>query len=104
MRHWTGFTIEVKKKRKDEEFGFKDLELFHKECFGGKIKQRHVGKVWSLNCQRCGVSCTIEVAGRGTVRIIDTAIDSQERKVNAYSEEWQSWTESHTLVVQKAET
>lgn len=32
------FTIEVKKKEKDEEFGFEDLEMFHKEC-GGRIKQ-----------------------------------------------------------------
>ena len=29
------YTIKVKRKRKDEEFSFKDLEMYHCECYGG---------------------------------------------------------------------
>jgi len=33
------FTIEVKKREKDEKFSFEDLEMFHQECFGGSIEK-----------------------------------------------------------------
>ncbi len=84
------FTIEVEKKEKDEEFGFKDLEMYHKECIGGRIKQKPycINKItssnqhakdegfgflksaeedggtirnfWGLTCQRCNASIEIE--------------------------------------------
>jgi len=44
------YTIKVKKKREDEESGYRDLERFHGECFGGKLKwHRGLQHI----CQRC---------------------------------------------------
>lgn len=57
------FNIEVKKRGKDEEFGFEDLEMFHQECYGGKIKvkpefsaKRETVNEWLLQCERCKYS------------------------------------------------
>ena len=49
------FTIEVMKKDKDEKFSFRDLELFHGDRNGGKIKQVFRVGVWWFTCERCGV-------------------------------------------------
>ncbi|GAH71597.1 unnamed protein product [marine sediment metagenome] len=54
------FTIDVKEKGKNEEFSFKDLEMFHQECYGGKIKQNYEGPNWRLTCQRCGQWCAVK--------------------------------------------
>lgn len=74
------FTIEVKKKEKDEEFSFKDLEMFHQECLGGKIEQeksKDTSFPRGLTCQRCGgFEC---VDQPGVVEIILTSTDGQKR-------------------------
>jgi hypothetical protein len=48
------YTIEVKKKRKDEKFSYEDLEIFHSECYGGKLKWVGflAGNNLSLKCVR----------------------------------------------------
>lgn len=81
------FTIEVKKKEKDEEFSFEDLEMFHQECYGGKIKVDSCSPDGTggegaqlLECERCGESIRVLVSGH-TATIIKTAIDGQERKI-----------------------
>ena len=83
------FTIEVKKKGKDEEFGFKDLEMFHQECYGGKIKQsqyREREEDWMLTCQRCGQWCVISGdLEDGVPRIVKTVMDGQERKIHTFT-------------------
>ena len=102
------FTIEVKKKGKNEEFGFEDLEMFHKEC-GGQIKPKsyhvkgyhseiHKGfmvlgskeafeepvnrNLWVLTCQRCRASIEIEVEPEfEATKVIATAVDGEEREI-----------------------
>ena len=100
------FTIEVKKKEKDEEFSFKDLEMFHQECCGGKIRKKQyyhgIGRLsedklenpldindsaydnfvpgWELTCQKCGVIKLILADPQG-INIIKTAIDGEERNI-----------------------
>ena len=81
------FTIEVKKKGRDEKFDFYDLELFHQDCYKGKIKLLSCssdgtgGKgAWLLTCQRCGESRIILVQEH-TAIIIKTAVDGQERNL-----------------------
>ena len=98
------FTIEVRKKEKGEEFDFKDLEMFHQECYGGKIEAEDVElpgeyipgiqregleiekgvtlpefKV-RLYCQRCRQGILIETEKR--TGIVKTAIDGEERKIS----------------------
>lgn len=48
------FTIEVKKRGKDEEFSFKDLEMFHQECGAGKIKPKPYN-TWYTGCVGGGI-------------------------------------------------
>lgn len=104
------FIIEVKKKGKDGEFSFKDLEMFHQECYGGKIKVESLGdRDWLLTCQRCSQQCELGGKGRedGIPRIIRTAIDGQEREVSAYGEldkEWGQRAHFKFHVIQKNET
>lgn len=81
------FTIEVKKRGKDEEFSFEDLEMFHKECGGGRIMQELEDAVccpsdWTLICQRCGASIEIKAKPNfQTAKVIATAVDGEERKI-----------------------
>ena len=103
------FTIEVKKKEKNEEFTFEDLEMFHGECGGGQIKQKpyhtHESEIvctglikpyckcsyssspvvrnfWILTCQRCHISMEIEVEPEFQIlEVIATAINGQERHI-----------------------
>jgi len=75
------FTIEVGKKTKDEEFNFEDLEMFHQECRGGKIKQKlddHAGTLWAFTCQRCKDSRIMPAYN--AAEVIQTAIDGRKRK------------------------
>ncbi len=100
------FTIEVKKRGKDEKFSFEDLEMFHQECYEGGIKKSQyyqgIGgclsqKIetpleinddaydyflsgWKLTCQRCWVTKLILADVQG-LEIIKTAIDGKERKI-----------------------
>ena len=70
------FTIEVKKKGRNEEFSFMNLELFHQECYGGRIKW--IGA--ALECKRCRGN--IPFSGREEKKIVLTAIDGKERKLS----------------------
>ena len=77
------FTIEVKKKDKDEKFSFEDLELFHGDCGGGKIGQVYGSLVWWFTCERCSVKYTISTSSsegkENLAMIAATAVDGQER-------------------------
>ena len=74
------FTIEVKKKRKEEEFNHEDLEMFHGECYGGKLVWTGRGFKNLLSCERCGdSSCGMET--EDIMKIVKTAIDGEERKL-----------------------
>jgi len=87
------FTIEVEKKGKDEEFGFEDLEMSHKECNGGRVKQSvfhvEIYHCWGdgyypareLTCTRCGRTVWIREQSDASAEIITTTIDGQERKI-----------------------
>lgn len=103
-----GFTIEVKREEKDrEDLKFADLQMFHRECYGGRIKVKGVPSgVKTLVCQRCGKQCIPERGEEGVIRIIKTAIDGQERKALGLiwekdEEGEQGWVESKISVVQK---
>ncbi len=80
------FTIEVEKKGKDEEFTFKDLEMFHQECYGGRIEitRSKLGGSppagYHLTCQRCKCEKEINI-DPDAVEIVKTAIDKKERKL-----------------------
>ena len=91
------FTIEVKKRGKDEKFSFEDLEMFHQECYGGKIelesekrdeyghKVEHGVSVpeydgWNLICPRCEDKAWI-FKGEKSLMIVQTAIDGEEKKL-----------------------
>lgn len=99
------FTIEVEKKKKDQKFGFEDLEMFHKECLEGKIKIESattytigapVGEdnCWCLTCQRCGAEIEIiKKNNESIIAVIKTAIDGKERKIG-----------KEVVIVQKKET
>ena len=69
------FTIEVEKKGKDEEFTLEDLEMYHEECYGGKIEATDEDL---LSCKRCGYF--EEIDKDIALTIIKTVIDGQERK------------------------
>jgi hypothetical protein len=78
------FTIEVEKKKKDEDFSFEDLEMFHQECYGGKIKitqskLNNFPKGYNLICQRCKSEKEIEISD--VIEIIKTAVDKEEREL-----------------------
>ena len=71
------FTIEVVKQDNDSEFSFEDLEMFHKECYGGKIKQLKTQDRWTLSCARCSISISVDLEeGRDIIR---TAVDGEQR-------------------------
>ncbi len=72
------YTIKVKRKRKDGEFSFKDLEMYHCECYGGKMYQGY----WHgdyLGCKRCGA--TLSIDEEEIMKFVKTAIDGKERKL-----------------------
>lgn len=79
------FTIEVGRKGKDEEFRFEDLEMFHGECYGGKIEIKPDSSPGlrpssrNLDCMRCH-SIVNGVGEEDIVKIIQTAIDGEERE------------------------
>jgi hypothetical protein len=71
------FTIEVKKREKDEDFTFKDLEMYHSECYGGKIIV--YDDLLTLKCKRCNQS--IHILEEEIIFLVKTAIDGKEREV-----------------------
>jgi len=72
------FRIEVKKRDQNENFAFVDLELFHLDCFGGKIlRQSRSQNSWTLRCERC--NCQYEISHASVADVIKTAIDGQKR-------------------------
>ncbi len=78
------FTIEVKEKKDGEEFC--DLELFHKECYGGRLKiVRGVCDLWDLICQSCCARVVVN-EGRETVEITQTAVDGKKRTIGGNNE------------------
>ena len=92
------FTIEVKKKEKDEEFDFTGLDMFHQECYGGQIFVRdNLSK-----CSRCGI--TSKVVKRVILGIIKTAIDGKERKFEKPIKGYDGdilWYDYNITVIQK---
>jgi len=86
------FTIEVKKKEKDEEFEFKDLEMYHQECYGGKIKIEVTEEtesasstchtLFKLSCTKCGREIYLDKNSTFPAEIIKTSVDGKERKID----------------------
>jgi len=94
------FTIEVKKRRRDERFSFKDIvkevrTATHEDCEGGKVKVNYTYKsaridgwddfynekyTWVLSCQRCNSKIRVEV---DPIKIIKIAISGEEIKLGA---------------------
>ena len=74
------FSIEVKRMKKQDEFSFEELDMFHGDCYGGRIEKEFdkEGRSWSLTCSRCGQSIKVFTEGQ-TSEIIRTAIDGKER-------------------------
>ncbi len=94
------FTIEVKKKDASEEFSFKDLEMSHQECYGGKITIGGGASSYHLSCARCLRNIWIFREGsEDPTHIIATAIDGEERKIKGYSHNREASFE--VVVVQK---
>ncbi len=80
------FTIEVERKKEDEEFNIhKNLRMLHRECSGGAVVFRvnpFIGHY--LSCQSCGTSVLTSQDHETTrMRIEMTAIDGQQRRVEA---------------------
>lgn len=79
------FTIEVKKRGKEQEFSLEDLEMFHQECYGGGIKQEMGSGLGFgegiLTCTRCEERRRVLIGQDMVFKIIQTAIDGQERKI-----------------------
>ena len=85
------FTIEVKKKGKDEEFSFKNVletaKVIHNGCYGGKAKIMEIMKVYEDSyidrcyCERCGAKSEEFLLFNAQPDMIRTAIDGQERKI-----------------------
>ena len=91
------FTIEVKKKEKDEKFSFEDLEFVHQDCLGGEIKIGFMEgyvypgptfptskKFYELSCSKCGRIVWILQQSEAPIKIIKTAVDGQNRKLDGY--------------------
>lgn len=87
------FTIEVKKKEKDEEFSFEDLAMFHKECYGGRMRIQTDPSL-KLICQRCRVE--VALSSLAVAEIVRTAMDGQERKGDW---NWSYGVKTHEITV-----
>jgi hypothetical protein len=88
-------TIEVKKKEKDEEFKFEDLEMYHEDCYGGRIKIEVTKKheayglkrdltLYKLTCTRCGREIYLDKNSNSPADIIKTSIDEEERTIEGF--------------------
>jgi len=79
------FTVVVGKKNGEEEFSPKDLELFHEECNGGSvfIEVNVKNGWWHLSCERCKDSPDVLISNYGTTLLTRTAMDGEEREINA---------------------
>jgi hypothetical protein len=94
----TEFTIEVEKRRKDEDFAFSGLKMWHQECYGGALVQAQKqdsevlggfrfdstsdtdrSTLWTLACRRCGASTWLK--DDEVLDIVKTAIDGQKRRL-----------------------
>jgi hypothetical protein len=90
------FTIEVKKKEKDEDFKFEDLEMWHQECYGGKIKieitKEQLSGDWftlyKLTCTRCGREIYLDKNSDSPADIIKTSIDEKERTIKGFKKRY----------------
>lgn len=93
-----GFTVEVEKKGKDEDFAFSGLKMWHQECYGGALVQAQKQDsevlggfrfdstsdtggptLWTLACRRCGASTWLKDSD--VLDIVKTAIDGQKRSL-----------------------
>ena len=101
-----GFTIEVQKRGRDDDFTFSELEIRHQECYGGWVDKKHRGTakgeesnqfdafsynlhsafsipyvrvpiVTTLICRRCGAKAGL--ADEEVLDIVKTAVDGQQR-------------------------
>lgn len=97
-----GFTIEAKKRGKDKDFSFENLEMSHQECYGGKITLEEIERKEDalsvrLTCSRCGVRRII--AGNDILKVVQTAIDGEERIIREEKEAYMKHLE--VRVIQK---
>ncbi|MDP2736462.1 MAG: hypothetical protein Q8O59_01600 [bacterium] len=77
------FTIEIKKQKKNENFGLEDLTMNHQECSGGRVSFRRdfypAGELY-FECSRCRE--TAEISDKVELKIIQTAINGEEKKLS----------------------
>jgi hypothetical protein len=88
------FTIEVKKKEKDEDFKFEDLEMYHQECYGGEIKIEVTEEtdrnedikyaLFKLTYTRCHRTIYLNINSNFPAEIIKTSIDGKEREIKGF--------------------
>ena len=86
------FTIEAKKREKDEEFNFEDViknaNVVHDNCYRGKTEIKFVegedDDYWFFYCGRCDAEEKIDQSDEGEMKlkIIQTAIDGEERQLS----------------------
>ena len=92
------FTIEVKKRGKDEEFGFKGLKIkkvSHEDCYNEKVKIKRgyllvdlfsfpkspEDYIWHLKCTRCGEERKIPFPQWVRADLVKLVIDGGEMKL-----------------------
>ena len=77
------FTLVVKKIEQYKVFSFGDITLSHFECLNRKIIKREVNPgIWVLLCPKCHKKITVHNNPKGTLPIIQTAVDGIERTYN----------------------
>ncbi|MGQ9477763.1 MAG: hypothetical protein ACUVRH_04645 [Candidatus Bipolaricaulia bacterium] len=89
-----GFTIEVRKRGKYEEFHFSDLlgdaRAVHHECYEGKaeVVKGSTPRGWIVRCLRCGQEAALEVGEKEALDLVQTAaIDGKERQLAKQDEQ-----------------
>lgn len=77
------FTLIAHKIAQYKVFSFKDITLSHYECLSRRIVKRELNPgTWVLVCSKCHRKITVHNDAKGTLPIIQTAIDGVERSFN----------------------
>ncbi|OGU55743.1 MAG: hypothetical protein A2V66_11820 [Ignavibacteria bacterium RBG_13_36_8] len=77
------FTIAVKKIDQSKLISFKDITLYHIECGSYRIRKAEISKdVWEFLCPRCKMKVIVHNDSKGTLPIMQTAVDGIERTYN----------------------
>lgn len=81
------FTVLVKKRRKNEQFSFKDIKIvraIHEDCGNEKseiklrVKTSVWGWSWKLRCQRCDIDRYIGFNEKSRIRLVGIVVNGGE--------------------------